>query len=698
MLTLTERHDENVKWFGTGLFTMLILDFNKICRLCLTKGEKMVPIFNDSKRTGPNISSRIENCTCLKLKESDGLPGALCTECLSKLDLIKAFQDQCERSDIVLREFLKNKDAKQIQSLQKLSKGSEMNNGEEFVKSVEQIGQNLLDTSMQIPVQNISQVPIHNLSQISVQNLTQIQNLVQIPVQNLVQIPIQNFVLSPVENLVASPLQDFTQSSVDGLIQSPGQDLSVQDFVQVPVQDLFQSPLQDLQSSVQTYVPGDVQNYVQSPVQNQISLQNCGDLSNELQWNECLTSETNITVTKSLNQETVPTKKQLKTSSKIPSKNKPSLTVKSVKSDEDEGEDDYTWPGSLSDEDSSRPNGDSACNKRRKKQSISYECEYCGRTFSRSNHLMQHELTHTKEKPFHCSYCGKGFWYKNSLIGHIKQTHTGDVNYTCEECGRGFFQRSEYMRHKPIHSSETPFKCDECDMSFKLIKNLRRHQKVHSGTRTHTCQYCGKSFRMRQTLRVHLILHSGEKPYKCEHCGRGFSQSAPLKAHVRMHTGEKPYVCKMCGESFQTGNSLKAHVFKHTGIHPNSCKECSLVFKRKKDLVEHRNNVHDGAETDLVQVTPQIPLLRCKSDRNKQVHSLQNTDSNESDDDPDDPDSLSEDSQSSDSITQHEVVKHRLPPIVELSSPVSSRLMSPPLIGSPSETDELISSTSLSYA
>ncbi|XP_034255935.1 zinc finger protein 124-like isoform X2 [Thrips palmi] len=279
----------------------------------------------------------------------------------------------------------------------------------------------------------------------------------------------------------------------------------------------------------------------------------------------------------------------------------------------------YKWPGSLSDEELERHNGlneskTQDCNNpdaigNQKRKSKVYECEYCGRTFTRSNHLAQHELTHTKDEPFHCYYCNKGFWYKNSLIGHIKQNHTGDVNYTCEECGRGFFQRSEFMRHKPIHSNETPFKCEECGMTFKLMKNLKRHQKVHTAARTHTCQYCGKSFRMLQTLRVHLITHTGEKPFKCTHCGKGFSQSAPLKAHIRsLHTGEKPYPCEMCGESFPTGNALKSHIFKHTGIHPYSCNACSVVFKRKKDLTDHRNAVHGGFITSPVKVPPKLPL------------------------------------------------------------------------------------------
>lgn len=42
---------------------------------------------------------------------SDGLPDTMCMKCVSKLDQIKEFRDQCKRSDDVLRQYL---EAKQV--------------------------------------------------------------------------------------------------------------------------------------------------------------------------------------------------------------------------------------------------------------------------------------------------------------------------------------------------------------------------------------------------------------------------------------------------------------------------------------------------------------------------------------------------------------------------------------------------------
>ncbi|XP_052129843.1 zinc finger protein 93-like isoform X2 [Frankliniella occidentalis] len=233
----------------------------------------------------------------------------------------------------------------------------------------------------------------------------------------------------------------------------------------------------------------------------------------------------------------------------------------------------------------------------KKKKRFEYTCEFCGRTFPRSNHLAQHELTHVAEKPFHCSECDKSFWYKQSLIGHIKQTHTGDVDYKCELCGKGFFKKTELTRHRPTHSNETPHKCPQCGMGFKITKTLKRHiRNVHTAQRSYTCHMCGKSFIQAQTLKVHMVLHSGVKPYTCSYCGKGFAQSAPLKTHIRIHTGEKPFSCHVCGDCFSTRSALNSHAFKHSDNFPYHCTRCSETFRLKRDLIQHEQG-HDDHES-----------------------------------------------------------------------------------------------------
>ncbi|GME89235.1 unnamed protein product [Ambrosiozyma monospora] len=52
-----------------------------------------------------------------------------------------------------------------------------------------------------------------------------------------------------------------------------------------------------------------------------------------------------------------------------------------------------------------------------------YICQFCARSFSRSEHKLRHERSHTKEKPFHCSICKNGFVRRDLLQRHLRTVH-----------------------------------------------------------------------------------------------------------------------------------------------------------------------------------------------------------------------------------------------------------------------------------
>uniref|UniRef100_A0A2M4BCG7 Putative chorion transcription factor cf2 n=1 Tax=Anopheles marajoara TaxID=58244 RepID=A0A2M4BCG7_9DIPT len=56
-----------------------------------------------------------------------------------------------------------------------------------------------------------------------------------------------------------------------------------------------------------------------------------------------------------------------------------------------------------------------------------YECNYCGKLFTRSNTLSYHVKVHTGERPFKCKYCSKAFREHYRLTKHMK-THSISTN------------------------------------------------------------------------------------------------------------------------------------------------------------------------------------------------------------------------------------------------------------------------------
>ncbi|XP_064465075.1 zinc finger protein 354C-like [Ornithodoros turicata] len=79
-----------------------------------------------------------------------------------------------------------------------------------------------------------------------------------------------------------------------------------------------------------------------------------------------------------------------------------------------------------------------------------YLCNTCPYTTGRKSHLVEHERSHTGEKPFKCSYCD----YASTRNCHLKD-------------------------HERIHTGEKPYKCDICDYSASRRHHLRDHMKTH---------------------------------------------------------------------------------------------------------------------------------------------------------------------------------------------------------------------------
>ncbi|MBZ3883028.1 Zinc finger protein 772 [Sciurus carolinensis] len=196
-----------------------------------------------------------------------------------------------------------------------------------------------------------------------------------------------------------------------------------------------------------------------------------------------------------------------------------------------------------------------------------HKCSKCGEIFNHQDNLLQHQKSHTREKPYKCNECGKLFGYKSSLIVH-QRIHLGVRPYKCAQCGKSFIRISSLVKHHIVHTEERPFECNECGKTFRRKDILGKHQKIHNEKGPYKCSICGKDFAYKTSLVEHEKSHPAENVYQCDECGKMSTNKSYILAHKRTHSKERPYLCSECGKTYITKSHLNQHIKVHTKARP----------------------------------------------------------------------------------------------------------------------------------
>ena len=83
----------------------------------------------------------------------------------------------------------------------------------------------------------------------------------------------------------------------------------------------------------------------------------------------------------------------------------------------------------------------------------SHLCQFCGRSFSRSDMLARHSRLHTNTKPYQCNKCLLLFSRSDHLSTHDR-THTGEKPYQCNFCSYSACRRDMITRHMRTHTGQ----------------------------------------------------------------------------------------------------------------------------------------------------------------------------------------------------------------------------------------------------
>ena len=86
----------------------------------------------------------------------------------------------------------------------------------------------------------------------------------------------------------------------------------------------------------------------------------------------------------------------------------------------------------------SEPSKATKIKKKRPRKPKKFGCRFCDAMFCSTHAVINHERTHTGEKPFACNFCGAHFSQRSHLKTHVK-SHTGSVIYV-----QPFFSKKEF--------------------------------------------------------------------------------------------------------------------------------------------------------------------------------------------------------------------------------------------------------------
>ena len=124
---------------------------------------------------------------------------------------------------------------------------------------------------------------------------------------------------------------------------------------------------------------------------------------------------------------------------------------------------------------------------------------------------------------------------KMSATSHVQKRRRTSITHQCKYCKKLFSRLYNLQQHMLTHTGEKPHECTECQKRFTLKNHLNRHMLTHTGEKPHKCSKCHRKFSLTSTLQCHMLTHTGKKPHKCVVCQRGFSQTGNLKRHMSQH-------------------------------------------------------------------------------------------------------------------------------------------------------------------
>ncbi|KAG5315135.1 ZN778 protein, partial [Acromyrmex insinuator] len=230
-----------------------------------------------------------------------------------------------------------------------------------------------------------------------------------------------------------------------------------------------------------------------------------------------------------------------------------------------------------------------------------YACKLCRKFYERRDKCTVHVKTHLGIKQYTCVVCNAKFVCKSDVMKHIRCSHTNPRPIQCPKCPKRFKSKFYLAEHDNVHKGIRPYSCTDCEQSYHHKVSLQIHMKSHLPPQNLACEYCGKVFPFRTRLLGHIasVHMKKRRNFRCRFCYNLYSSLSVLNEHIKTRHATT-YTCETCGKTFKVASKYKAHVLQHSNPKPFMCNVCNNRYASKAFLNEHLLK-HEGLRKHICQ-------------------------------------------------------------------------------------------------
>ncbi|XP_051174360.1 uncharacterized protein LOC127290035 [Leptopilina boulardi] len=142
-------------------------------------------------------------------------------------------------------------------------------------------------------------------------------------------------------------------------------------------------------------------------------------------------------------------------------------------------------------------------------------------------------------------------------------------------------------------NNQMNYACRLCQKIYERRDKCTVHVKTHLGIKQYHCIVCQAKFVCKSDVMKHIrCSHTNPRPILCPKCPKRFRSKFDLAEHTNVHKGIKPYRCSDCDQTYHHKVSLQMHVKSHLPPQNLACEYCGKVFPYRTRLLSHVGSVH----------------------------------------------------------------------------------------------------------